>query len=144
MSGSAPSTTLRGPDLTPATAGTWSAASGTWSRRHPPPVQIIAATRAAVHRALGRAAIHRLSSSARTADERVSSVRAGDSVLEDLETSMIKRDSEGTWQKPKNWDPEAFSIVCKACSPPKRKKKFLYVNSLEAWRLHALQCPSKG
>ena len=143
MSGSSASTTLRGLSLRRPAAGTWSASSGTWSLRHPPPDNITPATRAAVHRALGNAAMHRLSMSARTADARVLPERAGDSVLSYLQISMIERDSAGTWQDPQNWDPAAFSIICTACSPSK-SKNVLYFKSLDAWRLHAQRCPHKG
>ena len=106
--------------------------AGTWSSRNPGPVEITAETRAAVRRLLAEW---------RPAPESLRRARTPpglerDSVLEELETSMQRRDSKGSWQNPKQGGPEAFTIFCVTCSPSK-KGRILYFKSLEAWREHA-------
>ena len=130
---------------TAARAGKIRTSAGTWSSTtDPPPDNVSLATRQAVQRALTRfdqirfATLHPpFQLPARAPRE-----PAGDSVLSDLQTSITKRDSAGTWQRPENWDPDVYPILCTACSPSKSSggKNFLYFKSLDAWRLHALHC----
>ena len=112
--------------------------AGTWTHRNPGPFgPITAENRAAIQRLLGT--VSSAGRKLRTAGPAFIGPASGsldgdqrDSVLQDLESSMIRKDSKGTWQFPGQRGPDALTIYCKACRPSKKRANLIFqvLNSL--------------